>query len=166
MRRSSGTTPAMVAAGFRAIMTAVAVVACAALAAPTSAWTSSTTQVDVFVAGDGNYSCFRVPSIVEVGSGGTLLAFAEARQLSCDDQAPKDIVLRRSHDGGVTWGALQRVATGPGGSDLAEGAAPAPALSNFTARNPYAVVLPDTTVLLQYAAAACPLRAVRVQVRT
>ncbi len=60
--------------------------------------------VDVFVAGDGVYPNYRIPSIVRT-TAGTLLAFAEGRQGG--DQSQNDIVLRRSVDGGSSWGALQ-----------------------------------------------------------
>ena len=59
---------------------------------------------DVFVGGAG-YPAFRIPSLVHTQSG-ALLAFAEGRQ-SLNDHSQNDIVLRRSLDGGQTWGALQ-----------------------------------------------------------
>ena len=37
---------------------------------------------------------------------GTLLAFAENRIKGCGDQGTHDLVLRRSSDGGETWGPL------------------------------------------------------------
>lgn len=101
-------------------------------------------MVDVFAANTSGYACFRVPSIVQ--AAGVLLAFAEARLPTttlplCNDQAPKHIVLRRSKNGGSSWGPLQRVVSADPGS-------------NFTARNPYAVVLPGPAsppvVLLNY----------------
>ncbi|MFE5917593.1 exo-alpha-sialidase [Streptomyces sp. NPDC056468] len=45
---------------------------------------------------------------------GTLLAFAEGRVLNCGDAADIDIVLKRSTDGGRTWGPLQVVNEGAG----------------------------------------------------
>ena len=60
--------------------------------------------VDVFVSGNG-YPRYRIPAIIRT-SPGTLLAFAEGRQ-GGGDQSHNDIVLRRSNDGGRTWGALQ-----------------------------------------------------------
>ena len=60
---------------------------------------------DVFVGGSDGYPAYRIPSVV-VSKKGTVLAFAEARQ-KLADQAQNDIVLKRSTDGGATWGALQ-----------------------------------------------------------
>ncbi|QCD59365.1 sialidase family protein [Streptomyces hawaiiensis] len=62
---------------------------------------------------DPGYACFRIPAIVRT-TGGTLLAFAEGRVLNCGDAADIDIVLKRSTDGGRTWGPLQVVTEGAG----------------------------------------------------
>ena len=62
---------------------------------------------DVFVGGQEGYPVYRIPSAV-VSKTGTVLAFAEARQ-KLADQAQNDIVLKRSSDGGATWGALQLI---------------------------------------------------------
>jgi sialidase-1 len=58
-----------------------------------------------------NISCYRIPSIVQTGSG-ALLAFAEARHGSCGDGAVHEIAMRRSTDGGQTWGGVTFVAGG------------------------------------------------------
>lgn len=63
-------------------------------------------QVDVFTSGTDGYAIFRIPAIVATSSG-TLLAFAEGRVDSGHDTGNIDIVLKRSHDGGKTWGPLQ-----------------------------------------------------------
>ena len=47
-------------------------------------------------------------------TAGTLLAFAEGRVRDCGDDEDIDLVLRRSDDGGRTWGPLQVVAEGNG----------------------------------------------------
>lgn len=52
------------------------------------------------------YFGFRIPAIV-VSSEGTLLAFAEGRRNSLADAGDIDVVLKRSSDGGQTWGPLQ-----------------------------------------------------------
>lgn len=62
---------------------------------------------------DPGYACFRIPAIVRT-TDGTLLAFAEGRVLNCGDAADIDIVLKRSTDGGRTWGPLQVVNEGAG----------------------------------------------------
>ncbi|MEO7318022.1 MAG: sialidase family protein [Chthoniobacteraceae bacterium] len=63
---------------------------------------------DVFVAGRDGYKSIRIPSVV-VTKAGVVLAFAEGRAANAD-QAANDLVLRRSIDGGRTWGAMQLVA--------------------------------------------------------
>ncbi|MEU6367413.1 sialidase family protein [Streptomyces sp. NPDC046931] len=62
---------------------------------------------------DPGYSCFRIPAVVRTVNG-TLLAFAEGRVLNCGDAADIDIVVKRSTDGGRTWGPLQIVNEGSG----------------------------------------------------
>lgn len=59
----------------------------------------------VFVQGenDGAYDCYRIPSIVSTTSG-TLLAFCEGRVDTCSDYGDIDIVLKRSTNGGSSWG--------------------------------------------------------------
>ncbi len=69
-------------------------------------------KVDVFSARDGDYYHYRVPGIV-VSRKGTVLAYCEARRQD-GDWADIDIVLRRSEDGGRTWGPRQTLADGSG----------------------------------------------------
>jgi sialidase-1 len=64
--------------------------------------------VDVFVGGTDGYHTYRIP-VLWAASDGTLLAFAEGRSRR-SDQSRNDIVLRRSEDGGETWGPLQIIA--------------------------------------------------------
>lgn len=63
-------------------------------------------QSVVFAAGDFGYHTFRIPSIVRA-TNGDLLAFAEGRKNGSSDTGDIDMVLRRSSDGGRTWGGLQ-----------------------------------------------------------
>ena len=63
--------------------------------------------VDVFINGQDGYPAFRIPALITTQRG-TLLAFAEGRA-SLRDHAENDIVLKRSTDGGQTWGPLQIV---------------------------------------------------------
>jgi sialidase-1 len=62
--------------------------------------------IDVFVAGDGGYHTYRIPSAI-LAPNGTLLAFAEGRRGGAGDAGDIDLVLRRSHDGGRSWAPLQ-----------------------------------------------------------
>ena len=63
-------------------------------------------QSEVYVAGEGGYHTYRIPSVI-VTAKGTLLAFAEGRQGSAADSGNIDLVLRRSKDGGASWSAVR-----------------------------------------------------------
>ncbi|MER7277077.1 sialidase family protein [Dactylosporangium sp. NPDC000244] len=54
------------------------------------------------------YSAFRIPAVVKARSG-AILAFAEGRKGGLSDAGDIDLVLKRSTDGGCTWGPLQVV---------------------------------------------------------
>ena len=66
------------------------------------------TVTDVFTAGVEGYHTFRIPALI-VTPRGALLAFCEGRRTSRADHGDVDLVLKRSTDGGKTWGPLQRV---------------------------------------------------------
>ncbi|MFF8425557.1 exo-alpha-sialidase [Streptomyces sp. NPDC016566] len=66
-----------------------------------------------YVGGHGGYDTYRIPATV-VTRRGTVLAFAEGRHTSAADTGDIDVVLRRSTDGGCTWGPLKVVAAGHG----------------------------------------------------
>lgn len=66
-------------------------------------------SVPVYYGGLGGYRVFRIPALARAAR--MLLAFAEARP-TVDDHGRIDIVLRRSLDGGRTWGPLLVVARG------------------------------------------------------
>jgi len=63
---------------------------------------------DVFVAGQDGYHTYRIPSAI-VTPKGTVLAFCEGRKIARHDTGDIDLVLRRSTDGGATWGPIQVV---------------------------------------------------------
>ncbi len=65
-------------------------------------------QTDLFVSGQEGYHTFRIPALI-VTKKGTLLAFAEGRKTSSADHGDIDLVLKRSSDGGKTWGPMQIV---------------------------------------------------------
>ncbi|MGW6020665.1 sialidase family protein [Streptomyces sp. NPDC055099] len=74
-----------------------------------------------FRAGREGYASFRIPAVVLTNSG-TVLAFCEGRVGSQEDFGNIDVVLKRSSDGGRTWGPLQVVAQN--GTGLAGNPAP------------------------------------------
>jgi sialidase-1 len=67
---------------------------------------SSPAYTDVYVAGEGEYHTYRIPSVIATQKG-TLLAFAEGRRESAADSGNIDLVVKRSADGGKTWSAMQ-----------------------------------------------------------
>lgn len=80
---------------------------------------SAVTQEQVLYQRDTNgYDCYRIPAIVRTTKG-TLLAFAEARKdigdAWCHDAGDIDLVVRRSTDGGQSWGPQITVASGDPG---------------------------------------------------
>ncbi|MER6258363.1 sialidase family protein [Streptomyces sp900105245] len=66
-----------------------------------------------YVSGQGGYATYRIPATVRTRHG-TVLAFAEGRHDGAGDTGDIDVVLRRSTDGGCTWGRLRVVAAGDG----------------------------------------------------
>src|SRR5262245_18838055 len=65
-------------------------------------------QVSVFDAGKDGYHTYRIPSLITTKEG-TLLAFCEGRKAGTSDAGDIDLLLRRSSDGGKTWGKTQVV---------------------------------------------------------
>jgi len=66
------------------------------------------TQTVVYRSGRDGYDTFRIPAIVATRAA-TLLAFAEGRKAGRGDSGDINLVLRRSTDGGRSWGAMQVV---------------------------------------------------------
>lgn len=62
-----------------------------------------------FVSGEGGYSCYRTPGLA-VSAQDTVLAFCGGRVDDCGDEGNIDVLLRRSSDGGRSWGPLQVIA--------------------------------------------------------
>ena len=67
----------------------------------------------LFSAADGAYHTYRIPALV-VSATGAVLAFCEGRRDSARDAGEIDLLLRRSQDGGQTFGPQVVVATQPG----------------------------------------------------
>src|SRR5690349_23165919 len=70
---------------------------------------ASLPQIDVYRAGEGGYQSYRIPALIDTKKG-TLLAFCEGRKNSAADSGDIDLLLRRSFDGGKTWGPVQTIA--------------------------------------------------------
>src|SRR6476469_6347087 len=103
-------------------------------------------KVDVFPAREHGYHHVRIPGIV-VTQKGTILAYGEARHgEAANDWADIDIVLRRSEDGGKSWGSFQVLEDGKSfQSDHRNTAAKrAPGQENFVTCN-NAVMFVDRT---------------------
>jgi sialidase-1 len=108
-------------------------------------------QVNAFVGGTvapwgTTYSCFRVPSSVQLPNGDVVI-FVESRIGSCGDQAPKDVTMKRSTDRGLTWGPLTLV-VGP--------TSHIPGKLDFSARNPYATLDKNGELLLSWVNSTVP----------
>ena len=78
------------------------------LLVPLPSWGADPVIVDVFVPKTDGFKSIRIPSVV-VTKKGTVLAFAEGRAANAD-QAKNRIVLKRSGDGGKTWGKIAVIA--------------------------------------------------------
>ena len=64
-------------------------------------------KTDLFGAGEGGYALYRIPGVV-VTAKGTVLAYCEARKNSASDWGQIDVMMRRSADGGRTWGPARK----------------------------------------------------------
>ncbi|MER5944147.1 sialidase family protein [Streptomyces sp. NPDC001928] len=84
----------------------------AGTAGTASADTGCTSSVP-YRSGEGGYDTYRIPATITTPRG-TVLAFAEGRHDGAGDTGDIDVVLRRSLDGGCTWGPVAVVAAGEG----------------------------------------------------
>jgi len=75
---------------------------------------------DVYVSGAEGYHTFRIPAMI-VTDQGTVLAFCEGRKKSRRDDGDIDLVLKRSTDGGRTWGPLEVVHEEGGDAEITIG---------------------------------------------
>jgi len=65
-------------------------------------------EIDVFHTGREGYHTYRIPALV-VTQKGTLLAICEGRKTGRGDHGDVDMVLKRSTDGGRSWGPLELI---------------------------------------------------------
>ncbi|MFH8407432.1 exo-alpha-sialidase [Streptomyces sp. NPDC018019] len=131
-RPANGPRPRRRALTALAAAATVLVPVATAQADPTTAAAPSTgfdQQVLFKASQEHGYACFRIPAIVR-SARGTLLAFAEGRVRTCGDAGDIDLVLKRSTDGGRTWGPLQVVNEGGGDTH----GNPAPVVDRRTGR--------------------------------
>jgi hypothetical protein len=82
---------------------AVLIIIQRAAAAEATAVAAALPGVDVFPGHTSTVDCYCVPNLIAVP--GRLLAFTEARLLTCDDGGTKTVAVRASSDGGVSWAA-------------------------------------------------------------
>jgi len=71
------------------------------------------TTTTVFEQNQAGSKCYRIPTIIPTQDG-ALLAFAEQRLDGCGDGGSHNLVLRRSEDGGLTWGEIVVAVKGDG----------------------------------------------------
>lgn len=81
----------------------------AAFCAQTAAAAPLLEKQDLFSAGERSFALYRIPGIV-VTPKGSVLAYCEARKNSGADWGEIEIHLRRSTDGGRTWGPPRQIA--------------------------------------------------------
>ncbi len=67
----------------------------------------------LFLSGQGGYHTYRIPALA-VTVRGAVLAFCEGRRHGPGDAGEIDLLMRRSPDGGRTWGPPQVVVSEPG----------------------------------------------------
>ena len=97
------------------LLTCLCIAAIASLqsAANTTAAEAFLEKSDLFASGTDDYALYRIPGLV-VTARGTVLAYCEARKTGKSDWDSIDPFLRRSTDGGKTWGPRQKTADVPG----------------------------------------------------
>lgn len=96
-------------ASLRLVLASLFLLSCAARLKGTGCFAAEPERVDVFVAGADGYHTFRIPAVIVAPKSGDLLAFCEGRKTGRGDHGDLDLVLKRSTDGGRTWGPLEVV---------------------------------------------------------
>ena len=83
-----------------------AVIACATAGSAGQELPAGVKRVALFRPGDGGYPTFRMEALT-ITPRGTILAFTEGRKGGSGVHGDVDLLLRRSLDGGKTWGPMQ-----------------------------------------------------------
>lgn len=91
-------------------------------------------QVELYRAGDQNYSVYRIPGIITT-SQGTVLVCCEARKSDTRDWGHIDVWLQRSMDGGAHWEGARRILPDEARDSCRKGAQPSDQ-SGMTINNP------------------------------
>lgn len=65
-------------------------------------------KTTIFTSGTDGYHTYRIPMLLTAANG-DLLAFCEGRRDGSSDTGKIDLLLRRSGDGGTTWGEPQKI---------------------------------------------------------
>ena len=68
---------------------------------------------DIFTSGHGGAHTYRLPSLVVANDGKTLLVLAHGRLRSARDVSASSVFLRRSLDGGKSFGSIRQVTGDP-----------------------------------------------------
>ncbi|GGE97472.1 sialidase family protein [Mycetocola zhadangensis] len=109
--------------GRRGVMAAAATFVAVALALPVSAAQAAPADppgtfstANISGAPVAPFASYRIPALVSLGNGVALAAYDGRPGGAADSPNPNSIVLRRSTDGGVTWGAQTVVRAGVTGS--------------------------------------------------
>lgn len=90
------------------ILRRLAFVAAVCLASFVVRATAAVEQTDVYVSGQDGYHTYRIPAVINAQNG-DLLAFAEGRKNGGGDAGDIDLLVKRSTDGGRTWGPQQLI---------------------------------------------------------
>lgn len=90
----------------RSLFFALALAAWSNLLAGAGTREAALEKQDLFVSGTSDYHTYRIPALLATRKG-TVLAFCEGRKLGRSDSGDIDLLMRRSADGGQTWGAQQ-----------------------------------------------------------
>jgi sialidase-1 len=82
---------------------------CISLFAAVSAESSALVDMDLFVGGENNYSCYRLPNLLQMQTPGHLVAIAQGHRGGCADSGWMDALMKTSKDNGKTWSKMSLI---------------------------------------------------------